>query len=94
MATCTVAAAVVALASVTASSTVAAAADTCGVVTCVPHWPTRTELRDLVSAAGFHVDDQLSIVRLPGAILLPPVLTVATVLPTRSCALHARAMVR
>jgi ubiquinone/menaquinone biosynthesis C-methylase UbiE len=42
-------------------------------------WPTRRDLRRLVQLAGFHVDRQTPIHRLPGALFLPPVLTVATV---------------
>jgi ubiquinone/menaquinone biosynthesis C-methylase UbiE len=56
-------------------------------------WPTRGELRRRVQAAGFHVDRQVPIVRLPGALLLPPALTVATVRPTESRAPEARTMV-
>jgi ubiquinone/menaquinone biosynthesis C-methylase UbiE len=40
-------------------------------------WPTRGELRRLVEGAGFRVERQDPIFRLPGAVLLPPVLTVA-----------------
>jgi ubiquinone/menaquinone biosynthesis C-methylase UbiE len=43
------------------------------------HWPTRGELRGLLKASGFDVDQQVRIFRLPGALLLPPALTVATV---------------
>ena len=57
-------------------------------------WPTRDELRDLVQAAGFHVECQVPIVRLPGAILLPPALTVATVPPPKSRAPRVRIKVR
>lgn len=57
-------------------------------------WPTRDELRDVVQAAGFHVERQVRIIRLPGAILLPPALTVATVPPPKSRAPRARVMVR
>jgi ubiquinone/menaquinone biosynthesis C-methylase UbiE len=57
------------------------------------HWPTRDELRDRVQAAGFRVERQVPILRLPGAILLPPALTVATVRPPKSRAPRARTMV-
>lgn len=42
-------------------------------------WPTRTELRRELRRAGFRVDDQLPVFRLPGLMLLPVVLTTATV---------------
>ena len=42
------------------------------------HWPTRRELARQVTAAGFHVDAQKEVFRLPGVLLIPPVLTVAT----------------
>ncbi|MFN8545631.1 MAG: methyltransferase domain-containing protein [Candidatus Binatia bacterium] len=42
------------------------------------YWPTRARMRDLLEAARFRVDAQRRIVRLPGGVLLPPVLTVAT----------------
>jgi len=57
-------------------------------------WPTRRELRRLAQEAGFHVDRQVRILRLPGALLLPPALTIATVGPAPSRAPRARAMVR
>jgi ubiquinone/menaquinone biosynthesis C-methylase UbiE len=40
-------------------------------------WPTRGELRRLVQHAGFRVERQATIFRLPGALLAPAVLTVA-----------------
>jgi ubiquinone/menaquinone biosynthesis C-methylase UbiE len=42
------------------------------------YWPTRRELARQVTAAGFRVDAQEEVFRLPGALLIPPVLTVAT----------------
>jgi hypothetical protein len=42
------------------------------------YWPTAREMRREVWAAGFHVERQVRLFRLPGALLLPPVLTVAT----------------
>jgi ubiquinone/menaquinone biosynthesis C-methylase UbiE len=42
-------------------------------------WPTRGELRRLLEGAGFRVERQDAIFRLPGMVLLPPVLTVASV---------------
>jgi len=42
------------------------------------YWPTASEMRRQVRAAGFHVEQQVRLFRLPGALLLPPVLTVAT----------------
>jgi ubiquinone/menaquinone biosynthesis C-methylase UbiE len=42
-------------------------------------WPTARELRRLVQAAGFDVDRQVPIFRLPGALFIPPMLTAATV---------------
>jgi ubiquinone/menaquinone biosynthesis C-methylase UbiE len=56
-------------------------------------WPTRGELRDLLRAAGFQVDRQVPILRLPGALLLPPALTVATIPRAESRAPRARSMV-
>ncbi len=41
-------------------------------------WPTRSRLRRQVEAAGFRVDDQRSVLRLPASLLLPCVLTTAT----------------
>lgn len=45
-------------------------------------WPTAAEMAALVAAAGFRVDAQERIVRLPG-VLMMPVLTVATAVPGR-----------
>jgi ubiquinone/menaquinone biosynthesis C-methylase UbiE len=42
-------------------------------------WPTRDELRRLLEETGFRVERQDPIFRLPGMVLLPPVLTVAAV---------------
>jgi ubiquinone/menaquinone biosynthesis C-methylase UbiE len=42
-------------------------------------WPTREQLRRCLEAAGFHVDRQVPIFRLPGMLAIPPVLTVASV---------------
>jgi ubiquinone/menaquinone biosynthesis C-methylase UbiE len=39
-------------------------------------WPTRRRMRDLFEAAGFRVDAQRWIPRIPAALLLPPVLTI------------------
>ena len=41
------------------------------------YWPTRQRLRALVEAAGFRVEDQRRVYRIPAGILFPPVLTVA-----------------
>ena len=43
------------------------------------HWSTRHEIRELVRAAGFHVDRQELIPRVPGMLLFPAGLTMATV---------------
>lgn len=40
------------------------------------YWPTRAEIRARVEAAGFTIEQQRQIFRLPG-LLIPPVLTVA-----------------
>ena len=40
------------------------------------YWPTRRRMRELVEAAGFRVEEQQRVYRLPG-VLLPPVLTIA-----------------
>jgi ubiquinone/menaquinone biosynthesis C-methylase UbiE len=40
-------------------------------------WPTRAHMRRRVEAAGFHVEEQVRILRLPATFLLPTVLTVA-----------------
>lgn len=45
-------------------------------------WPTAAEMAAMAAAAGFRVDSQQRIFRLPG-VLLMPVLTVATALPGR-----------
>lgn len=41
-------------------------------------WPTRSWLRDHTEAAGFTVDSQRAVLRLPAPVLLPCVLTTAT----------------
>jgi SAM-dependent methyltransferase len=41
------------------------------------YWPTRQRMRALVEAAGFRVEDQQRVYRLPAGFLLPPELTVA-----------------
>jgi hypothetical protein len=41
------------------------------------YWPTRRRMRELVEAAGFRVEEQQRVYRLPAGVLLPPVLTVA-----------------
>jgi ubiquinone/menaquinone biosynthesis C-methylase UbiE len=40
-------------------------------------WPTRGRMRARAEAAGFHVESQRRVFRLPAGVLLPPVLTVA-----------------
>jgi SAM-dependent methyltransferase len=42
-------------------------------------WPTRRELRAELRTAGFRVDTQTRVLRFPGLVLLPAVLTTATV---------------
>ncbi len=41
-------------------------------------WPTRRAMRSLLGDAGFSVDEQRSIARIPPSLLFPTVLTVAT----------------
>jgi SAM-dependent methyltransferase len=41
------------------------------------YWPTRERMRELVESAGFRVEEQQRLYRLPAGLLLPPVLTVA-----------------
>jgi SAM-dependent methyltransferase len=41
------------------------------------YWPTRDRMRDEVEAAGFELELQRQIYRLPAGLLLPPVLTIA-----------------
>jgi ubiquinone/menaquinone biosynthesis C-methylase UbiE len=41
-------------------------------------WPTRSELGTALRRAGFHVDAQVRVFRFPGLLLLPGVLTIAT----------------
>jgi len=40
-------------------------------------WPTRAEMRDLFEGAGFRVETQRRVFRIPAGVMLPPVLTVA-----------------
>jgi hypothetical protein len=40
------------------------------------YWPTRQRMRALLEAAGFRVELQRRLYRLPARLLLPPVLTV------------------
>jgi ubiquinone/menaquinone biosynthesis C-methylase UbiE len=42
------------------------------------HWPTRGRLRRMVEAAGFRVESQQIVLRVPATFLLPSVLTVAS----------------
>ncbi|NNL64899.1 MAG: class I SAM-dependent methyltransferase [Myxococcales bacterium] len=42
------------------------------------HWPTRGRLRTMVEEAGFEVDSQRLVLRLPATFVLPSILTVAT----------------
>ena len=53
-------------------------------------WPTAEEVKEMIAAAGFRVDSQRRIFRLPG-VLMMPVLTVATALPGRKRARRGRA---
>ena len=39
-------------------------------------WPTRREMRDLLARAGFRLESQRRVFRIPAGLLLPPVLTV------------------
>jgi ubiquinone/menaquinone biosynthesis C-methylase UbiE len=41
------------------------------------HWPTRRRMRERLETAGFHVESQRRVFRVPMGLLLPPVLTVA-----------------
>ena len=41
-------------------------------------WPTRGRMRRKVEAAGFHVDSQRIVLRLPATFVLPSVLTIAS----------------
>jgi SAM-dependent methyltransferase len=41
------------------------------------HWMSAAELRRAATDAGFHVEHQRRVFRLPGAFILPPLLTVA-----------------
>lgn len=40
------------------------------------YWPTRRRMRQLLTGAGFRVESQRRVWRLPAALVLPPVLTV------------------
>lgn len=42
-------------------------------------WPTQSELQDELEKAGFQVDDQVRVFRVPGLVLLPSVLTISSV---------------
>jgi ubiquinone/menaquinone biosynthesis C-methylase UbiE len=42
------------------------------------YWPTASEMRHQVRASGFHIERQLRVFRLPGVLLPPLVLTVAS----------------
>jgi hypothetical protein len=53
-------------------------------------WPTAEEMAAMVAAAGFRVDAQRRIFRLPG-VLMMPVLTVATAVPGRTRRARRRA---
>jgi SAM-dependent methyltransferase len=39
-------------------------------------WPTRAEMRELFEGAGFRVEAQRRIFRIPAGVLMPPVLTI------------------
>jgi ubiquinone/menaquinone biosynthesis C-methylase UbiE len=41
------------------------------------YWPTTRDMRRMLAAAGLRLERQRRVFRLPGAVLLPPVLTVA-----------------
>jgi SAM-dependent methyltransferase len=41
------------------------------------YWPTARAMRALLSGAGFHVEEQRRLWRIPGGLLLPAVLSVA-----------------
>lgn len=41
------------------------------------HWPTRREMRDMATLAGFAIESQQRVRRLPSGILLPAILTLA-----------------
>ena len=46
-------------------------------------WRTRSEMRRMIAAAGFRVDAQHTLFRVPAGLLFPPVLTVAIRTPDR-----------
>ena len=46
-------------------------------------WRTRREMCRMIAAAGFHVEAQHTLFRVPAGLLFPPVLTVATRTPAR-----------
>jgi SAM-dependent methyltransferase len=58
------------------------------------YWPTRAELRRELRAAGFRVVRQEPVFRLPGALLIPPVLTVANAPPRPDAARVRRSATR
>jgi hypothetical protein len=41
------------------------------------YWPTRQRMRALLETAGFRIDAQRRLYRIPAGLLLPPVLTLA-----------------
>jgi ubiquinone/menaquinone biosynthesis C-methylase UbiE len=41
------------------------------------HWPTRNEMREMATAAGFFIENQQHVRRLPSGLLLPAILTLA-----------------
>jgi ubiquinone/menaquinone biosynthesis C-methylase UbiE len=42
------------------------------------HWPTRGRMRALVEGAGFRVESQRIVLRVPATLILPSVLTIAS----------------
>jgi ubiquinone/menaquinone biosynthesis C-methylase UbiE len=46
-------------------------------------WRTRSEMRRMIAAAGFRVESQHTLFRVPAGLLFPPVLTVAIRTPAR-----------
>jgi SAM-dependent methyltransferase len=54
------------------------------------YWPTRQRMRALVEAAGFRVEAQHRVYRLPAGLVFPPVLTVAV----RPDSTHASTLLR
>ena len=41
------------------------------------HWPTATDLARRIARAGFRIERQERLVRFPGVVIFPPMLTVA-----------------